>query len=385
MAKLIQKKDGFWCDLTIRGKRVRDFLSIYRPIAQRKLDEMKALARDQRHGLVPENLSWDLFKQKYLAYSIDKDESTLYFVNAMFKMVDQHLSIRALREMTPDRLSDLKAKLIKLESAPSMVTRLLREVKTAMRYAEDMKYVGMQNWRIVKLEEPAGRVDFYEFDAYDDLLDFLKNSPIYRPWYTPVYLMCRAGLRLSEVHFLEWPDIQFASRRIYLRSKDHLGWRLKSDKKGNKFRVIPLSLDYGLEAHLKSICKPSGFVLGPNRLGTAHSFGKKIVEALAASGIATHLGVSGSAHVLRHTFGSHLAQKGVSLKQIAEWMGHSTTRMTEIYAHLVPGNPSQFSFQTHVDYLSTSESSSVSLDEQQQNNEQFAPHDLGLKMNENGL
>lgn len=369
MAKIILNGKVFYSDITIKGKRIREPLSIYRPIAQRKLDEMKDLARAQKHGFIPEDLSWDLFKGKYLSYSIDKDPGSLYFINAMFKAVDDHLSIRALRDMTPDRLADLKAKMIKAEVAPSMVTRLVREVKTAMRHAEDMKYAQMQNWRTVKLIEPAGRVDFYEFDAFDKLLEVLKESNSI--WYTSVYLMARAGLRLGEVYFLEWGDIQFASHRIYLRSKDHLGWRLKSDKKGNKFRIIPLTLDYSLEAHLKSISKPQGFVLGAIRPSSSDWYGTQIAEALQATGILTHLGALGSAHILRHTFGSHLAQMGVDLKQIAEWMGHTTVRMTEGYAHLIPGNPGNFSFKTRVEILSRFQSPSVSYSEQQQNNAQF--------------
>lgn len=42
-------------------------------------------------------------------------------------------------------------------------------------------------------------------------------------------------------------------------------------------------------------------------------------------------------HILRHTYGSLLAMKGVSLQVIAEAMGHTSTRMTERhYAHMLP-------------------------------------------------
>lgn len=45
-----------------------------------------------------------------------------------------------------------------------------------------------------------------------------------------------------------------------------------------------------------------------------------------------------SFHILRHTYGSLLARKGVSLQVIAAAMGHADTRMTERhYAHLQPG------------------------------------------------
>jgi integrase len=41
-------------------------------------------------------------------------------------------------------------------------------------------------------------------------------------------------------------------------------------------------------------------------------------------------------HDLRHTYGSHLAMRGVPLKVIQELMGYGTIDMTMRYAHLSP-------------------------------------------------
>jgi integrase len=44
-----------------------------------------------------------------------------------------------------------------------------------------------------------------------------------------------------------------------------------------------------------------------------------------------------SFHILRHTYGSHLAMRGVPMGVIAAQLGHADTRMTEKhYAHLAP-------------------------------------------------
>ena len=41
---------------------------------------------------------------------------------------------------------------------------------------------------------------------------------------------------------------------------------------------------------------------------------------------------------LRHTFASRLRMTGVELGTIRDLLGHTTTRMTERYAHITPGH-----------------------------------------------
>lgn len=42
-------------------------------------------------------------------------------------------------------------------------------------------------------------------------------------------------------------------------------------------------------------------------------------------------------HDLRHTFASQLVSAAVPMRQVQEWLGHSTITMTMRYAHLAPG------------------------------------------------
>jgi integrase len=55
-----------------------------------------------------------------------------------------------------------------------------------------------------------------------------------------------------------------------------------------------------------------------------------------------HLGFANDPHfvpyICRHTCASRLAQRGVRLQVIKEWLGHSDMQMTMRYAHLSPGN-----------------------------------------------
>jgi site-specific recombinase XerD len=47
-------------------------------------------------------------------------------------------------------------------------------------------------------------------------------------------------------------------------------------------------------------------------------------------------------HETRHSFASQLVIAGTPLRQVQEWLGHSTIQMTMRYAHLAPGGGREF-------------------------------------------
>lgn len=92
--------------------------------------------------------------------------------------------------------------------------------------------------------------------------------------------------------------------------------------KSGKWRAIPLS------PHAKRAARH----LGADRLVTCH------VDTLGDwfRQDADDAGVKGTAHWLRHTFCTVLAQQGVSLHEIQKMAGHSSVTVTEKYAHHAP-------------------------------------------------
>jgi len=66
-----------------------------------------------------------------------------------------------------------------------------------------------------------------------------------------------------------------------------------------------------------------------------HPLKHPLLRALRGAGITREHGCIGW-HDMRHTYGSHLAMRGVAIKVIQELMGHATIEMTMRYAHLSP-------------------------------------------------
>src|SRR5262245_55273729 len=132
----------------------------------------------------------------------------------------------------------------------------------------------------------------------------------------------KTGLRQGELIGLQWSDLDVDRGKLHVRRtiwRGHVG-----PPKGGRARVVdlPASVVDALKSHrhLKGpfvFCAPDGAILTPGQLKAP------LQKALRCSGISRPEGQIGW-HDLRHTYGSHLAMRGVPLKVIQELMGHAT-------------------------------------------------------------
>jgi integrase len=154
--------------------------------------------------------------------------------------------------------------------------------------------------------------------------------------YLVVVLGTYLGLRKAEILALTWQDINLNTKVVQVANSEFF------TTKNGRNRSVPISDE--LVAILLRFRTPTGFVVRPDhdyktdkpvekRPRYRWDFRGVFEKAVTTAGLDPKII---SPHVLRHTFASTLAQKGVSLFKIGEWMGHSMSEVTSLYAHLLP-------------------------------------------------
>ena len=153
-------------------------------------------------------------------------------------------------------------------------------------------------------------------------------------------LFYASGLRLSELVGLDVEDINLSSRVVRVLGK------------GRKERIVPFnrSTEAALRAWLKDWesyrrAREKGTVpfFGKAKKGTVPIFlnyqGRRLstrsVDRLVRKYVAmcsTRFGIS--PHALRHSFATHLLERGADLRAIQELLGHARLSTTQRYTHV---------------------------------------------------
>jgi len=145
------------------------------------------------------------------------------------------------------------------------------------------------------------------------------------PWIKPIILFAAmTGARLGEILNLTWDRVDMNNRVALIESS------VSYQVKGGKMRSIPLN-ETAYQV-LSSFPDRQGLVFKGRRGGRANpNYVSKTFRNIARK---TTLDKRLHFHSLRHTFASLLVQNGASLFHVQKLLGHSSSRVTEVYAHL---------------------------------------------------
>jgi integrase/recombinase XerD len=131
------------------------------------------------------------------------------------------------------------------------------------------------------------------------------------------------GLRLQEALQLRPVDIDSAAMRIRIRSG-----------KGGKERYVMLSFTLldTLRIYFKQYRPELWLFFGQTKVEplNSRSVQNMIRKAATAAGIRKKV----TAHILRHSFATHLLDRGTNLRYIQDLLGHKSIRTTMRYTHV---------------------------------------------------
>jgi integrase/recombinase XerC len=139
-------------------------------------------------------------------------------------------------------------------------------------------------------------------------------------------LLYSTGMRVSEIHGLNWADIDLISEQVKVRGK------------GRKERIVPLGGQAGLALRNYRAKREAS----PVRSDPTAVFVNVRGGRLSVSGIQKIVGAvlrqvddrrGLSVHSMRHTFATHMLDAGADLRAVQELLGHASVSTTQIYTH----------------------------------------------------
>lgn len=147
-------------------------------------------------------------------------------------------------------------------------------------------------------------------------------------------LLYGSGLRSSELLGLKVGDLDLS------------GGQVKVMGKGSKQRIVPLTRESisALKKYISGRTNEQTVFLGARGKALNRRQLQRIVQLRIRS---AHYGGKASPHVLRHSFATHLLDRGADLKAVKELLGHANLSTTQIYTHITTDRLKKVYQQAH--------------------------------------
>jgi integrase/recombinase XerC len=182
--------------------------------------------------------------------------------------------------------------------------------------------------KITVLKTQKSLPEFVHEDDINKLLDHYEFSNDFQGWREKLILeiLYNTGIRLSELIQLKTSSVDLVQRKIKV-----LGKR-------NKERIIPFNahlseiLEKYMEKRIQFIgLTPDSFLIVTNSGNQGYP---KMIYRVVKKYLSIFTTIDKkSPHVLRHTFATHLLNKGADLNAVKDLLGHASLTATQIYTH----------------------------------------------------
>jgi integrase/recombinase XerC len=248
------------------------------------------------------------------------------------------------KDVTPRDLRGYVAALHEAGYARSSISRKLASLRSFYRFAQRQQIAESNPAK--PLRNPRAQRKLPHFLTNDEIGKLLcapqahdllgvRDQAILETIYS-------AGLRVSEVVGLNVGDVDFEECIARIRGK------------GRKERLSPLgkyaidALQHYLRQRTVSSKEPTGreapvFVNRFGRRLTTRSVGRMLEKYIKLTGLDSRT----SPHTLRHSFATHLLDRGADIRSVQELLGHKSLVTTQIYTHLSTANLREVYLKAH--------------------------------------
>lgn len=244
--------------------------------------------------------------------------------------------IRQFGEITGNRIAVSEAdirgyleKLSKLKYGKNSIARKVISVRNFYKFLVKIKVMETSPFKYILTPKSEKKLPSYLTEQETDNLlrgaegrDFLSLRD--RALLELVY---STGIRVNELVSLNTKNVDFINEEIKVLGK------------GAKERIVPAgetALNI-LRGYMKELAKvqPEGMLfINKNRTRlTARSVARMVKKYALKAGIEKKV----TPHTLRHSFATHLLDRGAGLRDVQEMLGHANLSTTQIYTHLSIG------------------------------------------------
>ncbi|MCI0473752.1 MAG: tyrosine recombinase XerC [Ignavibacteria bacterium] len=239
-----------------------------------------------------------------------------------------------LSKIKREDIRDFVGYLLKYGYERSSVARKLSSLKSLYKFLNRRKIITTNPVRAVKTPKITKRLPgFLTQYQTQKIMDITGNDES-RPgtqgrderFYRNKAIMevlYGAGLRVSELVGLNIDNIDFNNDVVLVKGK------------GSKERIVPLGsyAQKAVKEYLairKEKINPAVFLNTQGKRLTSRSVQTIVKRMISKVADASHT----NPHTLRHSFATHLLERGADLRAVQELLGHSSLSATQIYTHI---------------------------------------------------
>jgi integrase/recombinase XerD len=259
-----------------------------------------------------------------------------------FRSFLEESSIEEYTELKKEQILDF-LKLLHMDQSESSIARILSTLRSFYKFLVREEICRKNPWvQISNPKKPKKMVDVLSIDEVERFLNSVPSSTRLELRDKAMFeLLYSCGLRVSELINLRLQDIDFDQELIRFLGK------------GDKERITPVGRN-GL-LYLEKYIRTSRYKIEKEKKSDyvfLNKYGNKITrqgfwKILKKYAARIELDKNIYPHIFRHSFATHMLQKGADLKTVQELLGHSSISTTEVYTSLNKSHIKEAYFKYH--------------------------------------